>query len=315
MPPRAEVFQQTLIGPETTAGTPVSTTKRLLSTSVILNPQEPVPATRAIGGKAPTGASKQKGMSVGSYQGAANYNDLAYILSSLLEVATGTWAFKPDTFAADTIKTFSILGGGADGAEKIAYGIFNSLRLRMTRTEVSVNGDIFGRILDEAPAVPAVTDIPEMVINPSDIDIALGDDTGSLVVLGSCLEAEFSLGPRYGQKFALKRSTPSFESKVELAVPAGLSITVEHDSESKTLMTELRALEKRFFQIKAVGPVIGAGPGTYEMLITCPFRFDDPRDAGEVQGLHARSYMLVPCYDSTFAGWIEVNLVNEVASL
>jgi hypothetical protein len=265
------------------------------------------------------GQSLQKGASRFTYEGRAGYNSLTYILAGLLgaPTGTGTWTFKPAFDTADTPKAFTLYNGGAAGAEKAAYGMFNSLRMRRTKTECSISGDGFARILDEAPASPTVADsIPAVLINPKDIEVQVSTDNSAWTALSRELDFELQITGRWGQLYTGKVADPSFSDIVELAPTCMLTVDLEHSSESKGFVTDYRAQTLKYIKLAATGPVIGAGPDTHVFEFSMPFEFTNPRGAGDQQGVVGRYWDLQSIQDDdTFAGWCQAVLTNSLSAL
>src|SRR5690348_11127370 len=86
MAERATVFQTTQLGVESTSarGTVVAAYKRLRCTSIEPTPVVPVTPYRPMGFKYATTSVKQKEHTEAAIRGVLCYNDLVYLLSSLL---------------------------------------------------------------------------------------------------------------------------------------------------------------------------------------------------------------------------------------
>ena len=81
---RATAVQAAQIGVETTAGTAVTASKRLLSVGFKQGIKVDTKAEMSQGFKLPTAVSIGKDWTEGTFDGYAGYNDLAYLLSSVL---------------------------------------------------------------------------------------------------------------------------------------------------------------------------------------------------------------------------------------
>jgi hypothetical protein len=159
MPERASVFESVQIGVETTPGTAVPALKRLLATSIALQPVVPVNMFRPQGSKYNTTAIKQKESATGDINGVIAYNDIVYLLSSLLERAAistpggGTlsrqWLFNPAVFGPDVSEVYTLEVGSSAGAERATFAWVNGLTLRFTPEEASVTGDLMAQELQE----------------------------------------------------------------------------------------------------------------------------------------------------------------------
>jgi hypothetical protein len=316
MSERALVFQNLNLGVETTPGTPVAVTKRLPCIYAEVTPDIPVRLFRPQGMRFGQDTTLEKEMSGFRYEGAFGFNDLTYILSSLLGVATGTWTFLPAPFAPDTVKAYTFGIGTAAAAEGFSYGIFNSLSARFSKTEASLSGDGFGKKIDEAFSVGAVTDLVKSPASPKKVSVYLASSTAGLAAgkLTRCLSVEWYVRNMFGQLFTLDEAEDSFSNKVNLAPEIGMNIVLAHDSVSKGVITDMRAQTQKFARIIVNGRTIGAGPGAYKAQITMPIFAIEPRPSNE-QGVVGRSYNFAADYESGLGSAIEVVLTNEVATL
>lgn len=188
MPERATVFQATQLGVETTPGVLVPANRRLLQTMVDAGPDITNELYRPAGSMAPTVQIVGKEMVRADVEGRMSFNDMAYILSSLLLQVTPTtpggatntrrWSFKPSNNAPDTFRTYTIEKGSSAGAERFTSAVFNALTLAFGREEASITGSLFGQALTEQITPTASpTDIVEAPINPKCVNVFLGTAT------------------------------------------------------------------------------------------------------------------------------------------
>lgn len=90
MPERATVYEVSQIGPETTPGTPVAATKRLLCTEINPDPNFNMRPYKPMGWKFNTGSSRGKDHTNVQFQGDLCFTDIVYLLSALLKVGVVT---------------------------------------------------------------------------------------------------------------------------------------------------------------------------------------------------------------------------------
>lgn len=314
---RGQVHQNAIIIPETTPGVYIAPTKRLQCTYIVGTPDAPVRMYRPGGMRYDVEATLEKEMTGFTYEGAFCYTDLVYILHSLMGVptGTGTWTWKPALYTQDSIKTFSMVqGNNASAAEGWAYGVFNSLRARFTKGDASINGDGFGQKLDETPTIGTIVNVAKRPVSPKSIGAFISDDGETFTRLTRCLEIEWIVRGVLGQLFTLNETTESYDDIVPLAPEMGFNVVLAHNSVSKGWMDDLRTGVTKYFRFWCVGPVIGAGPGTYLIQVTAPIKYRDPRP-GENQGTVGRTYNLACHADDDFAGVMEVVVTNEMSAL
>lgn len=319
MPGRAAVFQKLQVGPEATAGTAVAAGKRLQSTGIVLRPREPQDNFRAIGDKFVSDATLQKDMSEGTIRGTLSYNDITYLISSILLKAAvpGTWTFKPDPFNPDVPQTLTVEVGSSGGAEKFAYGLVTTLDFRFTRTECGVGGSIMGRTLTEGATMTATpANIQKANVDPKSIQILIGNTVAGLAQIGNCLEASLNIGNKWAGFYPFDPSQGSFSDIVERAPALTGSLVLMHDSVSQGYMADCRSKVTKFLRIVSNGGLLGggAGPGNYKFQITLPFQFREP-DRGDRDDVFASTWPIQPIYDPTFASAIEFVLTNDLAAL
>ena len=151
---RATVNQVTQIGVEATPGTAVAALKKLQALSIEPGIKANINSYRPMGAKYQTIAALGKEWTEASIEGPLAYNDLTYLLASVLSYAApvqqgGTaaylWTFTPAQSAEDTVKTFTVESGSPVRAGRFTYGLVNELGITITRDEATVSGSMFGR--------------------------------------------------------------------------------------------------------------------------------------------------------------------------
>ena len=82
------IFQNVQIGIESVAGTPVAANRKLLACSIVPKIRTEADAFRAMGNKYPSFVTINKEWSEHSIEGRPTYNEILYLLSSLLSQPT-----------------------------------------------------------------------------------------------------------------------------------------------------------------------------------------------------------------------------------
>lgn len=124
----------------------------------------------------------------------------------------------------------------------------------------------------------------------------------------------------YGEHFTLNATDTSFSYLTQNGMDPTLSLVLEHDSAAAAFMTSLRARTTLFLRLVAFGSAVEIIPPTTgvpylnSLVITVPFRFTES-DRSDVDGAWSSTYTLAPIYNTTFAGWIQFDLTNGLASL
>lgn len=187
---RASVYQVTQLIPEVTPGVALPATKRILDFMIDARPVVPTHPFRPMGSVAPSTLTIEKEYVTANYSGVQGYNSLIYPLNGLIKqitpstptsaVNTRLWSFKPSNFAPDTPATYTVEKGSSAGAERFAYGMFNSLALRWNRTEATLSGTMMGQALTESFTMTgSPTDIAPLPVDPRAVSVFVGNNAGT----------------------------------------------------------------------------------------------------------------------------------------
>ena len=115
MPDRADILELVQVGKETTFGTAVTGSKKLLAMTLDLDPKIPTEEVRGRGYKAPVGTVVGKEQTDLNFSGPAAYNDLLYVFATSLEQPAVSTPNKLGVF------TFTITGTPTGGTFTITY--------------------------------------------------------------------------------------------------------------------------------------------------------------------------------------------------
>jgi hypothetical protein len=320
-PGRSYVFTNARIGLETTAGTAVAATKRLLST-VRLRPQKPTEAYRSAGSQFPLDATSQKEQMVGTIEGGRINmgGDIIYWLGSLLEaseVASGLWLFKPATFGPDPRNSYTLQRGPEGGnGEKVPFVMCDSLEFTWNRTQADVQGTVYGAELLKNQAL--TTGLPIMtkaLAIPGKVKIEVGDAPDNLTKLTGCLQAGFGIRGTTAPKYTLDDALDSFGTIKAMAPALSSRLVVENDSVAAGMLADLRTSALRFLQITSYGP-LGLGVGgaeRYYTRILTGYKYSD-EDIGETEDLDTGMFDMIPVYDEEFAGCFEIEVKSGMSA-
>ena len=113
---KASIFQTVQVGIETTPGVAIAASKKLLATSIVPSAKTEADAFRAAGNKYASFVTLNKEWSEASLEGKLTYNEILYLLVSLLSQPTpaqqGTTTAYKWTFISDTDgEGYSLTGG------------------------------------------------------------------------------------------------------------------------------------------------------------------------------------------------------------
>ena len=141
----ASVAQGAQIGVENTAapGTAVAANKILNSISLTDGVEGTNETFRPDGHKYAALTIPGKEWTTADFTGKLTYTDFTYLLCSLIRSVTPStvgamkkWVIAPQNAAEDTHQSYSIEKGGSVLAHSYAYGIFDSLKIDISRDEI-----------------------------------------------------------------------------------------------------------------------------------------------------------------------------------
>lgn len=325
--PRATVFETYQIGNEdpSAKGTAVAATKRLLGIEMNCEAVTPTMDVEAAGAKSPVDVIRQKDSTRASFKGALCFNTIPYLLSSgltlaeitALETGVHQFDFIPQVFGPDTLQTYTVMKGSAAAAEGFTFGQVNGMELSFSEKQAEMSGDMIGqRLVDAITMTASPTDIAISAVSPDTLDVYVADSVAGLAAghLGTCFMAKWGFKDRVKSRFTLNTSQTSFKDTVESKFNMTSQIVIEEDDTvAAAYMATLRARGKKYARIKMTGALIGATQ--FETIeITFPFKFKGNKP-GDNEGTYAGTFDLLPIYDASFGGIVEIRVVTALAAL
>ncbi len=238
MTERASIFQGVQIGVESTPGTSVPANKKLQSISIEPSIKAEVKTFRPMGSKFSTLSALGKEWSESKISGQPTYDELTFLLASLVSYAAPagagtekTWTFSPLTSNPDTVKTFTVEQGGSVRAHKFTNGIVTGLTMKFSPGEVTLDGTMMGKALQDGITMTnSPTSIPLIPVLPTQVLVYLADTAAGLTgatALARVLSVEWSLTDRFGPLFVLNNST-SFVTTLEQEPKLTCKLKDEH---------------------------------------------------------------------------------------
>lgn len=161
MAERASIFETIQIGAEVTPGTAVAALKKLQAIGITMSPKGNISQFRPAGNKFNTLSQMGKEWTEGKADGGAAYNDLAYILASVMDnptptviTSTGyTWTFGVGSTSPDSVATYTIEQGSKLRAHRIAHGMFTGMSMDFSRESIKVSANLIGRAIEDDVAM------------------------------------------------------------------------------------------------------------------------------------------------------------------
>ena len=325
-PERSTIFTGVQVGIEGTPGQATAANKKLLATSFELSPNPDISLFKPMGYKYNTIASLNREWTEGNISGQMSYTDLAYLFASLITndapATVGTtgreYIFISDSDAADAPVTFTLEQGSAVRAHRVAGALVTGLTLNFENDGCTVDGSIIAAALSDGVALTATPDeIPLQPVQRIEVGIKLADTAaglGAATYLTRALSASWSLTDRYSPVWTLNRSS-SYDTTIESEPTGEVTLMLAADAVGMGLLTTMRAGATKFMRIEATGPVIGAGPAVYSLVIDTAFKVSDVSDFRDEDGIFAIEWTGVFNHDSTWGKAFQVALINGLTAL
>jgi hypothetical protein len=329
MPERTSITQVTQVGVEVTPGTGVAANKLLQALSIEPGIKADVKTFRLLGQKFATIAALGKEWVEAKISGdVACYNHLAYLLSGVMAYAAPAqqgvtaayrWTLEPSQSAADTVKTYTVENGSGVRAGKFTYGTITEFGLSFDREKVEVAGSMIGQAYqDNIALTDAPTAIAVQPILPADLDVYLDLTSAAIgtTKLTRAFSGEFSIGNRFGPLWAINSTVDGFAATVELEPKAQLKLLVEADAQGMGPLAAMRAGDKRYIRLKAVGPLI-ADTYYYTLQLDLCGAVSGVGKFSDKDGVYAIEWTFDVAYDPAWAAGtaMEVQLTNVLSSL
>lgn len=320
MPERSSLLQAIQLGVEATSGTSVAATKRLQSTTMEGAVNVDMQRFRPIGQKYPSTIVEGKEWSSASLTGVLSYTDIIYLLASNIVSTAGVqqaattaykWTFAPSSRATDTVKTYTLEFGGAERAQKFAYGLITDFGFTADRGGCAVTGNVIGqKTSDGITMTGSVPDLEEMTVIPNEIDIFLDTTSAGLgtTKLTRVLNFGFQVQNRFSPVWVLNSANPSFVSHVEVEPTAQATLMVEADTEGMAHLTALRAGSARYIRFKATSPNLAGTAIPYSLTFDMAVKVSDVSNFQDQDGIYAIEWTFDLFHDPSWGTGKAMNL-------
>lgn len=286
-------------------GVAVPANKRLQS--IMISPKVVIDVAqfRPSGYKVPTIMAPTRDLVEGSYEGKASYNELVYILGSVITKATvttpvggtlaRTWTYSPSAIANDDPRTYTFEQVSAERSHRMTYGMFTGMSFEFeARGEVNISGDFMASAIeDNISPTASPTMITLVPILENQIDVYLDGTAGTIgttkytrVVKGS-----IEITDRWQYLWTVNSAVDGPSAHIEPEPTIEVKLTLEADAVGMALLIVLRAGNTLFLRIEATGPTI-EGALTYKFTFDAPVKMIDFGEFSDEQGLYA--------YEATF---------------
>ena len=324
MTERSTIFEGIQIGVETTPGTLVAASKKLLAMTVEVGVKPEVDVYRPTGSKFATVTALAKEWVEGSISGPLSYTDIVYPLSSIISTATPTgagasktWTFSSNPDGPDTNKTFTIEGGSSGRAHRFGYGLVTAFTRTFTRDECTASGSILGQALeDDVTITPTPTAVTLVPIQPTEVLVYFATTRAGLTgatALARTFSVVASLTNRFGPVWALNGQV-GFAAHTELAPTAEYSILMAADDEGMAQLAKMRTGDTIWMKVVAIGGIIESSIH-YSYTETAAIRITNASPFRDEGGIYAIEWTGTAVKDATWGKAFEIVVVNSVAAL
>ena len=330
MPENATVAQGVQIGKETTPGTGVAAGKLLQYTSFDLDPQVETIDFRPMGSKISGTILPGKDYTNLGITGQGSYQELPYLLSSLLIDATPTtvdtsgkqWLYEPTNRTENTKARYTIEQGSATRAGKATFGAVTGLEVTFNRESgVSISGSGFAQqYQDNITLTSSPTTIAEAPILPTHLNVYVNDSFASIgtTKLTRDFNAVWRCNDVAGQVWPINSASASFAADVELVPTVEMELQAEADTSGMAFLTAVRAGATKYIRLEAISTVLaGAATAFYKVWIDGAMKVNSVGGFDDAEGVRVVNWTLGAVADSTFSAtaFTRVTVVNTLAAL
>lgn len=320
----------TQFGLEATPGTEVDADRKWASLSLEAQIEAAITEYTQAGTLVPVGTVTGKLWDSFSVKGPADFNELAYLLNSLLKKVAGVqqassaaylYTYAPSPFASETLESWTTEWGDAAGTAnfKALQSQLSDLTLKFDRDKVELDGKGLARFESTdvtMTATPSV--IARMPVTPNIVSVYLASTMAGLAsatAISRGFEAEIGISGRVEPVWELNAATPSYADLAPgtLKTSGKLSLSTAR-AESATLLTAMKENTLQFLRIKAVGPLIET---TYyhTLVIDVPVLVSKAPKKGGKSALYSYDWEFVLAVDPTSSKFVNIALTNTLATM
>ena len=336
MAERSTLNQIVQLGVETTPGTVATVTKKLAAASIEPSPQVEVDQFRPAGQKFKTFTALGKEWATASLSGRLTYNEIVYLLSSVVSSATITtpggatnarnWSFASSPYVDDTPKTFTVEHGSSVRADRFTYGLVNEIGLNFSRQSCEISGSMMGKAIEDNFAggltTSGVTQLSLLPVLPTQVSIymaATRAGLGGASKLTRVLGAEWSLGNRYNPVWPIDASlAATYAAIIESEPDLSMSLTMEADAAGMGPLANLRAGDTRYIRIEGVGAEIDAGVNNNKFTLDTCVQVTGTGGFSDQDGVYAIQWNFAGITDGSWSGGaraFQIDVVNALTAL
>lgn len=320
---KASIFQGVQVGIETTPGTAVAADTKLLAVSIAPNPRTESDTFRALGNKYASFATLNKEWAEAKLEGKVTYNEILYLLSSLLSEPTPAqqgataaykWTFVSNTSAEDAGKSLTIEQGDANSAWRSAGMRVSGLTMTFNRNGVGLEGSAIGEQIETGITLTAgPTSLTPLPVLPAQVSIKMADTQAGLAGASAMTRGfslEWSLADKIGLAWPLGTDPVTVEQEPKLEY----KLRMATDTTGMGMIATMRAGDTKWFRLTCTGALI-ATPYYQTLMIDFPAQIIDVNDFDDEDGIYMMEYALTGIHDATWGKSFQIDVTTNVSAL
>lgn len=320
---KASIFQSVQLGIEATPGIAVAANKKLTSISMVPGARVESDSFRAAGNKYASFVTVNKEWTETKIEGKLTYNEILYLLASLLNLPTPVqqgsttaylWTFISNTAAEDAGKTFTIEQGDANSAWRATGVRVSGLEFTFNRSGVTLSGSAVGNKLEtNVTKTASPTSLTPKPILPAHLKFYLADTQAGLdgaTALTRGFSLTWSLSDKIGQAWPVGQEPVT----VEGAPKAEAKLKLATDTVGMGLIATMRAGSTKWIRIKAEGETIES---VYKQTfqLDFPVQIKDVGDFSDEDNLYLVEYGMEIIHDAVWGKSFQILVTTNVSTL
>lgn len=324
----AILYQRVQLGKQSVFGTPVAATKRMASLVMAFTPQVEVKEYRPAGSRLTSVVVPNKEWSkLAIEETPATYNEMVYVLDSLLGTATPTgngtstpyvrnWGVTRD--AGGTRQMFTVEHGSSDRGRDIPDALVSSLQFQFNRDGATFTGEMIGNAMaDDQTLTAALSELDIVPVTAPQIGIKFATTQAGLAA-ASLTTADFAVDLNLSNisapVWALNQAT-GFAGHVDTLPEINGSVVREVNAAGMAFLSNMRDGSTHFMRILGAGPVLaGISPTANNGLEIDVAMKISGLNFEDHEGSYVAKWNFTVAFDPTWAKGLSFKLTNGLAS-
>lgn len=315
-------LDQTQLGTESTWGTSATATGKLgLISDCSIEPNVDVETLSDIRGSLAPGyvavLNSHKGAA--SLAGACSYEDLPYILDSLLMTATPGAAttyirdYTGQLTAAPTRTKYTLYKGQSGKVQKLLGAIFTEFNLKIASNKTwTYTAKLLGKSVADG-SLAALSDRTQTPIHANQMSLyldAVGGTIGSTAITTIWFEAELSIKNGVGLVPKISSLTPA--TYVDGTAEATLKFKADVDSDTAGYLTSILGTSVLQKQIRLKATTGASQIAQFDFAGT----FDkSPKVNTDQDGVSTLEFEMSSIYNAALGNWMKASVTNSISAM